>query len=160
MAFCYECGRERPASHPEAFSSAHKDEEARRRSAKLANTPFSRVITIMRRQSAPTPAPRPMSLTPAQKEARAAVLAARKAAGPTPKERAEAALRLDRGALAITPASRTSVLDAEAEMSCARSPAATQRLLDQEVDDMLIRAKGLTSPRQLKTGGRWPDLTG
>jgi hypothetical protein len=146
MAWCHECRRERPATHPPAFSAEHHDEESRRRLAKLAATPMSMPITVMRRQPAPAPARRPTSLTTAQKEARAAVLAARKAAGPTPKERAEAALRLDRGALAIPPASRTmSVREAEAAMSTERSPDATKRLLDQEVDDMLIRSKGLTA---------------
>jgi hypothetical protein len=139
MAWCHECRRERPATHPPAFSAEHHDEESRRRLAKLAATPMSMPITVMRRQPAPAPAPRPLSLTPAQREARAEVLAAR-----TPKERAETALRAGRAAMAVTPPKGTmSVLDAEALMSTARSPDATKRLLDAEIDDMLIRAKGL-----------------
>jgi hypothetical protein len=76
--FCDECGQERPAAHPPAFSTEHKNEESRARLAALARTPMSMPITVMRKQPAPQPARRPMSLTPAQQEARAAVLDDRK----------------------------------------------------------------------------------
>jgi hypothetical protein len=179
--FCQECGQERPATHPPAFSTEHVAEASRRRLAKLAQTPYSKAITIMRKRPAPAPASRPTSLTTAQKEARAAVLAARKAAGPTPKERAEAALKLGSGALAVPPpAQTTSILDAEAAMRIERSPDAARRLLDSanhgtlldsEVDDVLIRAKGLVpfnaeldqrriNTAAVETRGRRPDLSG
>jgi hypothetical protein len=137
--FCYECGRERPASHPEAFSLAHKAEESRRRLAKLAATPMSMPITVMRKQSAPAPVPRPMSLTPAQLEARAAVLADR-----TPKERAEVALRAGRAMAVTAPRGTMSVREAEAALSGVRTAEQTQRLLDAEIDDMVLRSRGLT----------------
>jgi hypothetical protein len=142
MAYCYECAKERPAGHPVAFSPEHLAEASRRRLAKLAATPYSRAITIMCRQPAPAPTRRPMSLTPAQQEARAAVLADR-----TPKERAETALRAGRAAMAITPpASRTLWLrEAEAVMSRERTADATRKLLDREEDEMQMRAKGLGS---------------
>jgi hypothetical protein len=75
--FCHECGRDRPDTHPAAFSTEHKAEESRTRLAALARTPMSMPITVMRKQPAPQPA-RPMSLTDSQREAREAVLEARK----------------------------------------------------------------------------------
>jgi hypothetical protein len=165
MAYCHECHKDRPATHPEAFSTAHKDEETRRRLARLAATPYSTPIAITRKQPAPTPARRPMSLTPSQQEARAAVLADR-----TPKERAEAALRAGRAALAVPPpTSRTLSLREAREALAAMSAQDSERLNSERENDMHIRAAGLrphnAELEKRRTAGavekrQLPDLTG
>jgi hypothetical protein len=152
---CRNCGSGFNTKDP-AFDCCSDD--CKRKLHRRLLTPYSVPApagTEIRRPSRSTTSSQVPARSSGHFDARAAVLADRASARRTPFD-ARAELAADRKS--APPARTLSVREADAALSQERTPAATKHLLDAEVDDMLIRSKGLTRAGEVEKRAL-PDLT-